>query len=70
LSGNAGPGQRLHVVPAVLAHTGLLENPLGAVGALPFVTDLGDKPGAVTGAGLDFVGVGLLASGADLHERR
>ena len=50
----------------MLADTCLLQNQLGAVGAFPFVTGLGDKPGAVTGTGLDFIGVGLLAGGAGL----
>ena len=69
MNGSVGPGLWLHIVAAVLANSGLLENLLGAARAFPLVTDLGGKPSAVTGTGLDFVGVGLLASGAGLHGR-
>jgi hypothetical protein len=56
-------------VAAALADTGLPENPLGAVRAFTFLTELEGKPNSVTGTGLDFVGVGLLASGTGLHGR-
>ena len=64
---NAGPDQRLDIMAAVLAHTGLLENQLGTVWTLTFVTGYGCKPSAVVGTGLKLVGVGLLASGARFH---
>jgi hypothetical protein len=70
LGGNAGPGQRLHIVAAVLADASLLENPLGTVRTFAFLADLGGKASAVAGTELNVVGVGLLANGAGFHERR
>jgi hypothetical protein len=67
LSGNVGPGHWPHIVAAVLADPGLLENPLGTVRTFSFLTGLGGKPSAVTGTGLNIVGVGLLASVAGFH---
>jgi hypothetical protein len=69
LSGSVGPGHRLHIVAAVLADTGLLENPLSTVRTFSFLTELGGKPSAVVGTGLNIVGVGSLASGASFHGR-
>jgi hypothetical protein len=69
LKGSAAPCERLHVTAAVPAHTVLPEDALGAVGAFPLITGLGGEPCAATGAGLDIVGVGLLANRAGLRGR-
>jgi len=70
LSGSVGPGQRLHVMAAVLADAGLLENPLGTVRAFAFLAGLGDKANAVTRTGINTIIVSMLASGAGFHKRR
>jgi hypothetical protein len=70
LSGNAGPGQRFHIVAAMLADTGLLENPLSTVRTFSFLTELGGKPSAVVDTKPNVVGVSMLASGTGLHERQ
>lgn len=69
MDGNAGSGQRLHIMAAMLAYTGLLENPFGAVWAFSFITELGGKAISVTGAELIVVGIDLLAHGAGFHGR-
>ena len=69
MSGSVGPALWVHIVAAVLADTGLLENPFGAVRAFPLVTGSGCKPSSVFGTGLIIIGVSMLASGAGLHGR-
>ena len=67
---NASPGQWLYIMAAVLAHTGLLENPLSTVRTFSFLTELGGKPSAVVDTKPNVVGVSMLASGTGLHERQ
>jgi hypothetical protein len=70
LNGNVGPGQWLHIAAAVLTDASLPENPLGTVRTFAFLAGLAGKASAVAGAELNVVGIGLLANGAGLHERR
>jgi hypothetical protein len=70
LSGSVGPGQWFHLAAAVLADAGLLENSLGTERTFAFLSGLAGKASAVAGTELNVVGVGLLANGAGLHERR
>jgi hypothetical protein len=69
LNGSDGPGLWVQIVAAVLADTGLLGNPFGAVRAFPLVTDFGGKPSSVVGTELIIIGVSMLASGAGFHGR-